>query len=232
MTKVPPRGHGPRLEALATQVGVREQVTQILREAMVVGDLAPGEVYSAPPLARTLGVSPTPVREAMMELAKEGHVEILRQKGYRVVEIADTALREILEVRALLEVPTVGRVAAVASPDHVGALRPLADQLTESAAAGEFRAFIAADTEFHVRLLALAGNARLVQEVRRLRGFSRLPGLRALHERGLLVTTALEHHELLDLVEHGDVEGAQSLMRTHLGHVRGVWAGRKESGHN
>jgi DNA-binding GntR family transcriptional regulator len=57
---------------------------------------------------------------------------------------------------------------------------------------------------------------------------SRLSALRGLHEAGRLVDTAQEHHALLDSLEAGDAAGAETLMRHHLGHVRGVWAGRAE----
>ena len=137
-------------------------------------------------------------------------------------------LDEIIEVRELIEVPTVGRVAAMATSEQVALLRPLADRLNETAAAGDLQEFIATDTTFHLRLLGIAGNQRLVEEVGRLRGMARLSALRRLYEEGRLGATAREHHDLLDLVEARDVAGAEALMRRHLGHVRGVWAGREE----
>lgn len=204
-------------------------MTEVLREAMVAGELEPGRIYSAPALAERLGVSATPVREAMMELTQEGLVETLRHRGYRVVEFGDEELDEILELRALIEVPTVARVAGRATGEQVAALRPLADRLEETAAAGELQAFIAADMAFHLQLLGIAGNRRLVEEVRRLRGMARLSALHHLYEEGALSATAREHHALLDLVAAGDAEGAEGLMRQHLAHVRGVWAGRSEA---
>ncbi|GAA0981743.1 GntR family transcriptional regulator [Nocardiopsis sp. NPDC006198] len=219
----------PVLGSLAEPTSLRSRVTQVLREAMVAGELAPDTIYSAPALAERLGVSATPVREAMMELTREGLVETIRHRGYRVVELGDVALDEIIELRALIEVPTVGRVAGTATAEQVARLRPLADRLTETAESGELREFVAADTAFHLQLLAIAGNARIVEEVRRLRGMSRLSALRRLHQEGRLTATAREHHALLDRVEARDAPGAEALMRHHLGHVRGVWAGLPES---
>ncbi|HJE61096.1 MAG TPA: GntR family transcriptional regulator [Nocardiopsis listeri] len=218
----------PVIGSLAESSSLRSRVTEVLRQAMVAGELEPGRIYSAPALAERLGVSATPVREAMMELTKEGLVETLRHRGYRVVELGEVTLDEIIEVRELIEVPTIGRVAAMATPEQVALLRPLADRLNETAAAGDLQEFIATDTTFHLRLLGIAGNQRLVEEVGRLRGMARLSALRRLYEEGRLGATAREHHDLLDLVEARDVAGAEALMRRHLGHVRGVWAGREE----
>lgn len=219
------------LGSLSAQGSLRSRVTEVLREAMVAGELEPGQIYSAPALAERLGVSPTPVREAMMELAREGLVEALRHRGYRIHEFSEVTLEQIRELRELIEVPAVGRIAEAASAEDVSALRPLADELDRTAARGELQAFIAADMEFHLQLLGILGNQVLVEEVRRLRGMSRLYGLRRLHEEreDALVATAHEHHELLDLVEAGDRAGAEALMGKHLGHVRGVWAGRDEA---
>ncbi|MBR8742377.1 GntR family transcriptional regulator [Nocardiopsis sp. MG754419] len=218
----------PVIGSLAENSSLRSRVTDVLRQAMVAGELEPGRIYSAPALAERLGVSATPVREAMMELTQEGLVQTLRHRGYRVVEVGDVTLDEILQLRELIEVPTVGRVARIATDERIAPLRTLADRLNETAAAGELQEFIATDTTFHLGLLAIAGNGRLVEEVRRLRGMSRLSALRRLYEEGRLGATAQEHHDLLDLVVARDVAGAEALMRRHLGHVRGVWAGREE----
>lgn len=214
--------------SLGARRSLRAQVEERLRMAMVAGELEPGLIYSAPKLAEQLGVSPTPVREAMMELAAEGFVEPLRHRGYRVVELDEGTLGEVTEVRALLEVPAVGRVAETASGRRLEDLRGLADELVETAAAGELERFIAADMRFHLGLLQILENRVLIEEVRRLRRRTRLYGLRAMAEAGTLAATAREHHELLDHVEAGDRAAAEELMRRHLGHVRGVWAGRAE----
>ncbi|GEK79658.1 GntR family transcriptional regulator [Agrococcus baldri] len=222
-------GMSPVVASIAVHSSIRERVTEALREAMVAGTMEPGAVYSAPALAQMLGVSATPVREAMIDLCKEGQVEAIRNRGYRVVRISDRELDEVVELRALIEVPTVARVAGLASPEQVAALRPLADELDRTAAAGLLREFITADNAFHLGLLALAGNEQIVREARRLRGLSRLSALQHLHDEGRLVQTAAEHARLLDLIEARDADGAAALMATHLGHVRGVWAGKPEA---
>lgn len=220
---------GGIMSALDGSTSLRVQVEEKLREAMVAGELEPGETYSAPALAEQLGVSATPVREAMMELGREGFVEPLRNRGYRVVELSPATLAEVTEVRMLLEVPAVGRVAEVAAGADLSGLRELADELVAAAQAGELSRFIGVDTAFHLGVLELLGNSVLVEEVRRLRRRTRLYGLRKLAEDDVLVSTAREHHDLLDRLAAGDGPGAEDVMRRHLGHVRGVWAGRAEA---
>lgn len=226
----PPTSSSPRgiVSALSGSTSLRAQVEEKLREAMVAGELRPGEIYSAPALAEQLGVSATPVREAMMELGREGFVEPLRHRGYRVVEMSPEALADVTEVRLMLEVPAVGRIAPLAVEADLSGLRELADELVSAAEAGELRRFIAVDTTFHLTLLEILGNRVLVEQVRGLRRRTRLYGLRDLAQSGALMPTAREHHELLDRLADGDGPGAEGVMRRHLDHVRGVWAGEVE----
>ncbi|MET9218349.1 GntR family transcriptional regulator [Streptomyces sp. NPDC088197] len=203
---------------------LRDQVANALRAALIAGELRPGAVYSAPILAAELGVSATPVREAMLDLAKEGLVEAVRNKGFRITEITERDLDEYTEIRALIEVPTIGRATAVATPEQLEALRPLALEIVETARGHDLIGYLEADRRFHLGLLALAGNGHLVEVVSDLRKRSRLYGLNWLDETGRLVASAQEHIELLDLMLARDSEGAQECISRHLGHVRSLWA--------
>lgn len=144
----------------------RERVADALRAALIAGELLPGEVYSAPALAARFGVSATPVREAMLDLAKEGLVDAVPNKGFRVTEVSDRQLDEYTHVRALIEIPTVAALATTADPVSLEALRPAAREIVTAAVAGDLIAYVEADTRFHLGLLALAGNSHLVEVVR------------------------------------------------------------------
>ena len=217
-------GHLSSRSAIPVREHLRDQVVNALRAALVAGELRPGVVYSAPTLAADLGVSATPVREAMLDLAREGLVEAVRNKGFRITEVTERELDEYTEIRELIEVPTIGRVTAVAGAEQLEALRPLAEEIVEGARKHDLIAYLEADRRFHLGLLGLAGNAHLVQVVSDLRKRSRLYGLTALDANGQLVESADEHIELLDLMLAGDAEGAQACMRRHLGNIRSLWA--------
>jgi DNA-binding GntR family transcriptional regulator len=203
---------------------LRSQVTEALRGALVSGELEPGTLYSAPTLAARFGVSATPVREAMLDLAKEGLVDAVRNKGFRVTVVSDRALDELTEIRELLEVPTVARLAGQLAAEDIDELRLMVAGIEQAAEAGDLIRYVEADREFHLRLLALSGNEQLVTVVGELRARARLYGLHRLARQGDLATSAREHSALLEALEAGDAEGVEKLMRQHLGHVRGIWA--------
>ncbi|MFI9046095.1 GntR family transcriptional regulator [Streptomyces sp. NPDC053427] len=208
---------------------LRDQVSNALRAALISGELRPGEVYSAPALAEDFGISATPVREAMLDLAREGLVEPVRNKGFRITEVSERDLDQCTEIRALIEIPMVGRITRSATREQLEALRPVAEEIVRAARDHDLIGYLDADRQFHLSLLALSGNDRLVETVGDLRKRSRLYGLAALDERGELIPSAEEHLELLDLMLAGDAKRAEKCMAAHLGHVRSLWAGGSSS---
>ncbi|QIJ65693.1 GntR family transcriptional regulator [Streptomyces sp. JB150] len=226
-TSATPAPSGPDLPVLGgRRSSYRERVGDALRAALIAGELRPGEVYSAPALAARFGVSATPVREALLDLVKEGLVDAVPNKGFRVTAVSERQLDEYTHIRGLIEIPTVAGLARTAAPAALRALRPVAREIVTAAAAGDLIAYVEADTRFHLGLLRLAGNAHLVEVVRDLRGRSRLYGLTALAEAGLLRASAEEHLELLDALLERDEPAVREVMTRHLGHVRGIWAAR------
>ncbi|MFI6724903.1 GntR family transcriptional regulator [Streptomyces sp. R-74717] len=212
------------LNVISAQEHLRDQVANALRAALIAGDLRPGVIYSAPALAAEFGVSATPVREAMLDLAREGLVEAVRNKGFRITELTDQDLDDFTELRAMIEVPTVGRIARMGKVRELKALRPLALAIVAAAAEHDIIGYLEADRRFHLELLSLAGNRRLVEEVGNLRKRSRLFGLNRLDATGQLTASAEEHVQLLDLVIAGDAQRAEACMLAHMSHVRSIWA--------
>ena len=125
----------------------------------MAGELKPGELYSAPALGERFGVSATPVREAMLALAKDGFVVAERNRGFRVVEISEADLDEISQVRLLLEVPTTVEVAKIASPEVLDRLAVIADEIVAAAARGDLIDYLDSDRRFHVELISSLSRA-------------------------------------------------------------------------
>lgn len=196
---------------------------------MVAGELRPGELYSAPVLAERFGVSATPVREAMLALAKDGFVVAERNRGFRVVEMSETDLDEISQIRLLLEVPSTVEVAKTISPRVLVRLSEIADEIVVAAAGGDLIDYLDSDRRFHVALISQLGNARLTELVDRLRLQTRLYGLGKLVETGRLVASAEEHHELVETMRAGDGAATKRVISSHIKHVRGLWVGREET---
>ncbi|MEV0264969.1 GntR family transcriptional regulator [Streptomyces sp. NPDC050617] len=222
-TGPPPAPSGrPGAERLR-HVSLREQCLAVIRQALVSGEIRSGDIYSAAALAAKLGVSSSPVREAMLTLVNQGLLEPVRNRGFRVVAMSDDDLDEIYDMRLLLEVPATLRAARRARPADLDELSALAAEIESAARDGDVAAFLDADRRFHLTLLALSGNHRLTATIANLRDQTRLYGLENLAERGLLPAWADEHRELLSAIAAADEPRLETLIRHHLRHVRGEW---------
>lgn len=206
------------------KTSLRETVARAVRAAIISGEMVSGEIYSAPSLGARFGVSPTPVREAMLDLIKEGLITTAPNKGFRVAEVSDKDLDEITQIRLLIEPRVVARAVTSIPVEDIPKLRIMAEAIVRWADAGNLTEYTEADREFHLALLGYSGNTRLVELVSELRVHTRLFGLIPLMEQGRLAATAQEHVELVDMIASGDIAGVEYLMYRHIGQVRGIWA--------
>lgn len=194
---------------------VRAQVLAELRTVLASGELAPGTVCSAPALAERFGVSATPVREAMQQLAGEGVVETVPNRGFRVRAQTPREAAELAEVRVLLELPLVLRAARTVPADRWEALRPLAADACRAAARGERAEWLEADGAFHRALLEVTGNRQLVLVADDVRRRAQRPTVLPLPLHALAAAAA-EHVRLLDALADGDLHTAEHVLASHL----------------
>ncbi|MFJ8823994.1 GntR family transcriptional regulator [Streptomyces sp. NPDC102467] len=192
------------------RTSVRGQVLDALRAALVSGELAPGEVYSAPALGERFGVSATPVREAMQQLAGEGAVEVVPNRGFRVAERTARERAELAEVRGLIEAPVVLRLARTLPTGRWAAVRTRADDTVAAAASGDRARYADADRAFHRAVLSLAGNEQLVRIADDLRR-------RVVWAGCDLAADAAQHVALLDALEAQNLGAVNLLVREHFG---------------
>lgn len=220
---LPAPAHGARIplpapRRLPERHSVRGQVHDELRAALLAGELPPGSVHSAPALAARYGVSATPVREAMQLLAQEGAVEVLPNRGFRVVPHTPADLAQIAEVRMLVEIPVVLALARTLPAARWAQLHPLADAAEAAARAGDRAGYAEADRAFHRALLRHHGNARLLGVADDLHRRAQWPlvGAPATRGRADLVADAAEHTSLLDALIAHDLDVVRGLVGEHF----------------
>lgn len=219
-----PLQNNDRLAPVERPLNLRETVLDRLRTAIITGELAEGELVTAPTLGVALGVSATPVREAMMDLAREGLVETVKNKGFRITRMTDDALDDLAQIRTMLEPPAMRLIALPIDEGRFEELIGLADACLAAAESEDLQAYLQYDRAFHALVLSLTGNEQLVELATSLRVRTRMYGLIALAREGRLAQSAREHHELATLLRDGDHAAAEELMRRHIGHARKLWA--------
>ncbi len=209
---------------------LRDQAQRVIRARIISGAMRPGQLYALGAVASELGVSVTPVREAVLELAREHLVELARNRGFRVREMTEHELNEIVEFRKIIEVGAVRMLAERQLLDQASDLRELAKATEKYAAVGDWVGFLDSDRDFHLGILGHLKNQRLIQVAGSLRDQSRLYGLDRVAGTDSLTQSTHEHAALLDAIIGGRADDAAAIMDRHLQHARGIWAGKDEPG--
>jgi DNA-binding GntR family transcriptional regulator len=207
------------LAPLPDRVNRSEQAHQILRAAINAGQLLPGEIYSVQALAEQLGVSRTPVREALLQLARQGLVQPVRNRGFIVVETSLQDIRDIFEIRLLLEPAATRAAARRATPADLDRLHAEYQLMTHAARAADSERIWKHDRAFHRAIMEASGNTRLAQYIESLRDFVQTRGKLTTRSR-LLVAIAAEHEPILAALERADGAAAQGAMRRHIVETR------------
>jgi DNA-binding GntR family transcriptional regulator len=210
-------------------VSLREQARRAIRIGIVTGEIKAGQLYTIGMVAERLGVSATPVREALLDLANEGLIEVRRNRGFLVPELTDDDLDELFQLRLILEIGAVELLLGRIGPLELDQCWQLEKLIEDCAARRDLTGFLEADREFHLYLVTLVGNRRLAEMVSRLRDQTRLYGMPHLALRGLLDESASEHGRIVQALQDRDVGALRKALSRHITHTRGLWAGRPEA---
>lgn len=198
------------------RTSLREYVQQAVRNALLDGSLQPDELFSATQLAKQLGVSSTPVREALLDLARDGILIPERNRGFRVALIDHESLIKLAEVRSMLEVPALAVIAKNLSDADYTRLSVLAQQADVHAQALNRFEYARDDRIFHVELTKLAGNKFVTEIVSDFRNRSRLAMSRTPYDHQNLSASSHDHQIILDALRQGEIEKAQRVLTHHI----------------
>src|SRR5580698_661973 len=205
---------GPML-MLREASSLRDQVLERVRADIVSGHSAPGAMYSVPALAGELGISTTPVREALLALASDGLITPVRNRGFRVEDVSLADLRNLFALRVLLEGYALEQLAE-RRLTHVEELHKLADAVGVAVEAKDNLAYTATDRAFHKELVSRAENPLLTKMVMELRDSMRLYGMETPAGRERQIASVKEHYQLIDLAVAGDKRAISALIKHHI----------------
>lgn len=192
------------------------EAANALRERLFDGELAPGDWIDEAALALEMGISRTPLREALKLLAAEGLVQLQPRRGCYVTELTERDLDEIFPVIALLEGRCAHEAALKAGADELASLEVLHERLVRHAQARRINAYYETNYEIHEAIIRLAGNRRLAQLITEQRRLLRLARHRSLKLPGRLEASLSEHLAIFAALKARDPQGAEMAMRTHL----------------
>lgn len=197
-------------------MSIREQSLDTLREAILSGELKPGQSLKEMDLARQLGVSRAPIREALRILNSEGLVETIPYHGTTVTRLTKDDIEEIYGMRMLLESYALERVMAAGEPVQFQQLRNMVDGMVSAGDRGDLSAVNGLDRDFHDALIEVSRH-HLLAAIWQTVAMKVRQVMALVNRRNTNLTQIAHNHlPLLDAMEAGDTALAQQILRAHI----------------
>ena len=195
---------------------LRDVVFNTLRHAIITGEFAPGERLMEITLANRLGVSRTPVREAIRKLELEGLVTMIPRKGAQVAKITEKNLRDVIEIRCVLEEFAASLACERITDEEKDEMKALHRQFVQSAKTHDILDIVKKDEQFHDAIFKATKNDRLITIINNLR--EQFYRYRMEYVKDINTRTSLiqEHEALKNAIFNHDVENAKHLIKMHL----------------
>lgn len=195
---------------------LRDVVFKTLRQAILKGDMEPGERLMEITLANKLGVSRTPIREAIRKLELEGLVHMVPRKGAIVASISEKDMRDVLEVRVTLEELAVKLAIQNMEEPDIDLLKKAARNFESAVIARDLVDIVEADVMFHDVIYNKTNNGRLIQIINNLREQMyryRLEYVKDARTHSILIS---EHQDIITALEKKNVDEAKNAVRQHI----------------
>ena len=200
-------------------IALTDWVRQQLKEQILDCSLRPGARIIEKDLCARLGISRTPLREALNQLKQEGLVKLIRHRGYQVAPITLQDLRDLFELRRIVESESAFLAAARRSAEEIANLRELAELPYVPGERKTYKTYLRNNTAFHVAVAHCAHNVRLASIVRSLLEQMERPIYLALDIGIDSMTATGEHLNLVSAIEAGDSQGARQIMVEQIGNT-------------
>lgn len=191
-----------------------EQITERLKEAIYSGELAPGEVLHEGRLADAFGVSRSPVRTALWELTRLGLIEPLPRRGVRVVRLTPSLVREVMNIRAVLEGLAAREAAGRIPPEELNRYLTLFEDLARD---GKMPAEYPHEVgDFHQMVIEYSGSPKLKEMLEGIQALVKLIRYRSGSISQRVPAVVREHLAIARALAEGNAEDAERLMRAHI----------------
>lgn len=207
----------PKFEVTMNEyLPLRDVVFNTLRQAILRGELKPGERLMEIQLANKLGVSRTPIREAIRKLELEGLVLMIPRKGAEVAEITEKNLRDVLEVRGTLEDLAIQLACERITKEQISDLKQAAKEFETVLDSADITRIAEADVAFHDIIYIATDNNRLIQLLNNLREQMYRYRVEYLKQKESHPKLMAEHLELINAIENREVEKAAKIISQHI----------------
>ncbi|NLY30745.1 MAG: GntR family transcriptional regulator [Firmicutes bacterium] len=200
---------------------LRRRIYEMVKEQILNQSIPPGTRIMEGDISEELGVSRTPVREAMSQLERDGLVRVEPRRGIFVKEVCEKDIIDVCEVREVLEALAIRKAAALASDEQVQELRAISQEYADAYLYGEHSQCITLDRKFHETLAAIAGNGKLEELIGEISDLVQMTRLMDCRYAANFEATIAEHNEIIEAVAAHNVDAAAVALEKHMRRVKG-----------
>jgi DNA-binding GntR family transcriptional regulator len=210
------RALAPPLEPIAAPTSLKEMAFQALKNAIMSNRLEPGGIYNESGLAKQLGISKTPVREAVLDLAARGFLTVLPRRGIVVNTLTAEDIQNLYEYRSAIERAAIRRITPDLQDGDLKEIRRIIGEQHETILADARREYLSLDREFHFFLCSLTQNPYMISALENIRDLVDWMGWKTFARPERLREIDVEHERIIDRLKARDAEGAEMMMARHI----------------
>ena len=204
------------LSTIKTPPSLREMAFDAIKEGIMSNTLKAGHTYSENALAKQLGMSKTPVHEALLDLALRGFVTLVPRKGVVIRSLSIDEIKDLYEFRLVLEVAVMRKVAHHITTAQVERLWKIHHACVAATEADDHVGYIKNDRVYHSFMASLAGNSYMVEALENVRDLIDWMGVRAMTRPGRLPEVDIEHALVIEKLAENNAEEAARAMEAHV----------------
>jgi len=192
---------------------LREKILENIRDAILKGELKPGERVSEPDIAERYGISRTPIREAFRQLESEGYLTVVPRKGAVVAKHTEKDIEEFYSIKSVLEGYAAHLAAEKMTAKDLDKLEAINNRLAKLSKTNDVKTFFRVHNEFHEYFIRAAGNQRLLELIHQLLQKFEYLRVASLSINGRMEISVQEHKKILDAFRRNDGAAADLLVR-------------------
>jgi DNA-binding GntR family transcriptional regulator len=204
------------LKTLPPLPSLKDMALSAIKEAILYKKLEPGVMYTEAAVSSELGISRTPIREALIHLASRGFIIYMARKGFQIRVLMEKDVKNLFELRMALELAVIRHITPKLTEESMIKIENLLSKYTKATEAGNPIESINADRELHLSIAHLTDNPFLINAIEEIRDLIDLASIRSLEIEYRTTEAIKEHQEIIDMLKARSLEGALEKMEEHL----------------
>ena len=204
------------IDKLKSPPSLRYMALQTLKNAILTNVLKPKKIYKIDELAKSLGISKTPVREALLDLSTMGFLTFLPRKGIQINSLGEKDIRDIYEFRAAMETSVIQHITPTITEESIAHVEIINNDAKKCVKNNDRIEYLKKDREFHLFLAELTENEYMISALENVRDLVDWMGIKALLRKERMIEVFVEHDKVIQELKNRDVKRATQMMEEHI----------------